>query len=118
MPTQDVDCLFCKIARGDIPAVFVHEDDRLVAFNDINPQAPTHVLVIPRCHISTMNYLTPADDNLVGEMVRRAAAIAASIGHDTRGYRMVLNCNADAGQTVFHIHLHLLAGRRLEWPPG
>ena len=118
MSTQDADCLFCKIARGDISAALVHEDDRLVAFDDINPQAPTHVLVIPRRHISTINDLTPSDDDLVGEMVRRAAAIAASLGHDARGYRTVLNCNADAGQTVFHVHLHLLAGRSLEWPPG
>ncbi len=118
MPTTSPNCLFCKIANGDIPATIVHQDDRLVAFNDINPQAPTHVLVIPRYHISTINDLAPDDDELVGKMVRRAAAIASSLGHDTRGYRSVLNCNADAGQTVFHIHLHLLAGRTFSWPPG
>lgn len=116
--TQDTACLFCKVARGDVPAAVVHEDDRLVAFKDINPQAPIHVLVIPRRHISTINDLTAADDDLVGEMVRRAAAIATALGYDARGYRTVLNCNADAGQTVFHIHLHLLAGRILKWPPG
>ncbi len=118
MSAENSDCLFCKIAGGDIPASIVFEDDRLVAFNDINPQAPTHVLVVPRRHISTINELAPDDDDLVGEMVRRAAAIASSLGHSARGYRAVLNCNADAGQTVFHIHLHLLAGRPLGWPPG
>ena len=118
MSTESADCLFCKIARGDIPATLVHEDDRLVAFNDVNPRAPTHVLIIPRRHISTINDLTEHEDDLVGEMVRRAAAIASSLGHGIRGYRTVFNCNADAGQTVFHIHLHLLAGRTLGWPPG
>jgi histidine triad (HIT) family protein len=112
------DCLFCKIIDGQIPATLVHQDDRLVVFKDINPQAALHVLVVPRRHIATLNDLQPADDGLVGEMVRRAAAIAAEHGHDARGYRTVFNCNADAGQTVWHIHLHLLAGRRLHWPPG
>lgn len=111
-------CLFCRIVSGEIPASKVYEDEEVVAFNDVNPQAPLHVLVIPRRHIATTNDLTPADDGLVGTMVRRAAAIAAEKGHDERGYRMLLNCNAEAGQTVFHIHLHLLAGRRLGWPPG
>jgi histidine triad (HIT) family protein len=112
------DCLFCKIAAGEIPATLVHKDEHLIAFKDINPQAPMHVLIVPRRHIATLNDLTPADDGLVGEMVRRAAALAVEHGHGDRGYRTVFNCNADAGQTVFHIHLHVLGGRSLHWPPG
>ena len=112
------DCLFCKIVNGEIPASLVYEGDRLVAFQDINPQAPTHILVIPRRHIATLNELSAGDEPLIGEMVRRAAAIAKERGHDVAGYRTVINCNADAGQTVFHIHLHLLAGRGMTWPPG
>jgi histidine triad (HIT) family protein len=112
------DCLFCKIVAGHIPAAIVYQDDRIIAFKDINPQAPTHLLVIPRRHISTLNEVTADDDGLVGEIVRRAAALAADSGHDARGFRTVFNCNADAGQTVFHIHLHLLGGRRFSWPPG
>lgn len=112
------DCLFCKLAAGEIPASIVYDDARLVAFKDITPQAPTHILVIPRRHISTLNDLGPEDDGLVGEMTRRAAAIAKEQGLAERGYRVLFNCNADAGQTVFHIHMHLLGGRRLGWPPG
>ena len=112
------DCLFCKIIAGEIPGAIVHSSDRIVAFKDINPQAPTHVLVLPRRHIATLNDLTEADDALVGELVRTAAAIAKKNGHAEAGYRTVFNCNADAGQTVFHIHLHLLGGRKLSWPPG
>ena len=111
-------CLFCRIAAGEVPASKVYEDEDVVAFNDINPQAPLHVLVIPKRHIATTNDLTPEDDGLVGMLVRRAAAIAAEKGYAARGYRTVLNCNAEAGQTVFHIHLHLLAGRVMGWPPG
>lgn len=112
------DCVFCKIIAGSIPASIVYQDDRLVVVNDINPQAATHVLVVPRRHIATLNDLSEQDDDLVGEMIRRAAAIARERGHADHGYRTVFNCNADAGQTVFHIHLHLLGGRRLAWPPG
>jgi histidine triad (HIT) family protein len=112
------DCLFCKIAAGEIPATLVHQDDRLIAFKDINPQAPMHVLVVPRRHIATLNDLTDADDGLVGEMIRRAGALARENGYADRGYRTVFNCNADAGQTVFHIHLHVLGGRAMKWPPG
>ena len=112
------DCLFCKIAAGTIPASVVYQDDRVVAFKDINPQAPMHVLIVPRRHISSLNALQGEDDGLVGEMVRRAAALAAENGYAERGYRTVFNCNADAGQTVFHIHLHVLGGRSLTWPPG
>jgi histidine triad (HIT) family protein len=112
------DCLFCKIVGGQIPARFVHEDHELVAIRDINPQAPLHVLIIPRRHIGTLNDLGPHDDGLVGSMHRAAAAIAKEHGHAEDGYRTVFNCNRAAGQTVFHIHLHLLAGRGLAWPPG
>ena len=111
-------CLFCRIVAGEVPANLVHQDDRLVAFRDINPQAPLHVLVIPRRHVATLNDLSEADDDLVGEMVRRAAVIARDEGLGERGYRTVFNCHADAGQTVFHIHLHVLGGRALGWPPG
>ena len=112
------DCLFCKIVAGGIPASIVFQNDDVVAFKDITPRAPTHVLIIPRRHIGSLNDLTPDDDALVGEMVRAAAAIAKEQGLAERGYRTVFNCNADAGQTVFHIHLHLLGGRTMGWPPG
>ncbi len=112
------DCLFCKIVKGEIPASVIYRDDRVVAFNDINPQAPLHALVIPVEHIDSLNALSGDHDGIVGEMVRRAAAIARERGYADGGYRAVFNTNADAGQTVFHIHLHLLAGRRLGWPPG
>jgi histidine triad (HIT) family protein len=112
------DCLFCRIATGQVPASVVYEDERLIAFNDINPQAPTHVLLIPRRHIATLNDLGPEDDGLIGEMTRRAAAIAVERGISAKGFRTVFNVNQDAGQTVFHIHLHLIGGRRLGWPPG
>jgi histidine triad (HIT) family protein len=112
------DCLFCKIIGGQTPGAIVYQDDRIVAFKDINPQAPTHVLVVPRRHIATLNELTAEDDGLVGELVRRGAALAKAAGHAEGGYRTVFNCNADAGQTVFHIHLHVLGGRTMTWPPG
>jgi len=111
-------CLFCRIAAGEIPVSKVYEDADVLAFNDINPQAPLHVLVIPRRHIATTNDIAESDQALVGQLVRRAAAIAAEKGYADRCYRTVFNCNAEAGQTVFHIHLHLLAGRSLTWPPG
>jgi histidine triad (HIT) family protein len=113
-----MECLFCRIASGEIPSSKVYEDDEVFAFNDINPQAPLHVLVIPRRHIATTNDLAAGDDALVGTLVRRAAAIAAEKGYAARGYRTVVNCNAEAGQTVFHVHVHLLAGRPMRWPPG
>jgi histidine triad (HIT) family protein len=111
-------CLFCRIVSGEIPAKKVFEDDDVVAFEDINPQAPLHVLVVPRTHVATLNDLGGDHDRLVGVMVRRAAAIAEERGVSARGYRTVFNCNGDAGQTVFHLHLHLLGGRSLAWPPG
>ena len=112
------DCLFCRISAGEIPATLIHQDDELIAFSDINPQAPLHALVVPRRHVATLNDLTPGDDALVGSMFRRAAAIAAQQGYADRGYRTVFNCNREAGQSVFHIHLHVLGGRSFDWPPG
>lgn len=111
-------CLFCRIIAGEIPSTRVYEDADLVAFNDINPQAPMHVLIVPKRHIATVNDLTAADDGLTGAMVRCAAAIARERGVADSGFRTVFNCNAAAGQTVFHIHLHALGGRTLGWPPG
>jgi histidine triad (HIT) family protein len=111
-------CLFCKIIAREIPGAIVYEDDTVLAFNDINPQAPTHVLVVPKQHIETLNDLQPEHDRLVGELVRRAAAIANERGISAAGFRTVFNTNREAGQTVFHIHLHLLGGRSLGWPPG
>jgi histidine triad (HIT) family protein len=110
------DCLFCRIVRKEIPATIVAEDDHCVAFRDINPQASTHVLVIPRAHVASLNDVT--NSALVGQMHLLAAEIARAEGLSERGYRTVINTNADAGQTVFHIHLHLLGGRRMGWPPG
>ena len=112
------DCLFCKIVSGKLPASRVYEDDEVIAINDIDPQAPLHVLLIPRRHIATTNDLTPQDDGLVGKMLRTAAAIAGERGYAASGYRTVFNCQRGAGQSVFHIHLHLLAGRNFTWPPG
>ncbi len=112
------DCLFCKIRDGQIPAKSVYSDDHVFAVRDINPQAPTHVLVIPRKHIATMNELEPADEQLVGHMFTAARAIAAADGHAEVGWRALFNVNRGAGQTVFHIHLHVLGGRPFAWPPG
>ena len=112
------DCLFCKILTGDIPADIVYEGDTAIAFQDINPKAPTHVLIIPRKHIATINDIEPDDQMIVGSLFSVGRHIAAQQGFDGEGYRVVMNCNEAAGQTVFHIHLHLLAGRELSWPPG
>ena len=112
------DCIFCKIVTKDILASLVYEDDHLIAFPDINPQAPTHILIIPKKHISTLNELSVDNHQIVGAMIYRATEIARELGHTESGYRTVFNCNKDAGQTVFHIHLHLLGGRSLKWPPG
>ncbi len=111
-------CLFCRIIAGEIPGTILYQDDRLVVLQDINPQAPLHALVIPRKHVATLNDLSPEDDGLIGEMLRRAAIVAREHGVADRGYRAVFNCNREAGQTVFHIHLHVLGGRSLAWPPG
>ena len=112
------DCLFCKIIDRTIPAGLVYEDERVIAFNDINPQAPTHVLIVPKRHIATLNDVGTEEDQLVGELVRTAATIAKDRGLSAGGFRTVFNTNRDAGQTVFHIHLHLLGGRSMAWPPG
>jgi histidine triad (HIT) family protein len=112
------DCLFCRILAGEIAVKPVYEDENLIVIKDINPQAPLHVLVIPKAHIASLNDLAPEHDALVGALFRRAAAIAKEHGYSERGFRTVFNTNRDAGQSVFHIHLHLLAGRSLGWPPG
>lgn len=115
---SEKDCLFCKIVKGDIPADIIHESATTIAFRDINPQASTHVLVIPRKHIATINDLGQDDRQLVGDLYLAAKEIATQEGIAEEGYRAVINCNAGAGQTVFHIHLHILGGRALSWPPG
>lgn len=112
------DCLFCKIIAGDVPSTEVYSDDEFYAFRDINPGAPTHCLVVPRKHIARITDLTEEDDALLGRMFRRANKIAAAEGVVDPGFRYVINCNEDGGQSVFHIHLHILGGRRLAWPPG
>ncbi|MBI5546449.1 MAG: histidine triad nucleotide-binding protein [Deltaproteobacteria bacterium] len=111
-------CIFCRIRDDELPARKVYEDELVVAFEDLNPQAPTHVLVIPRRHIATLNDLQPDDEPLVGHMLAVGAKMAAQRGHAARGWRAVFNNQREAGQTVFHIHLHVLGGRPMEWPPG
>lgn len=112
------DCIFCRIAAGEMDADIVHEDDHVVAFRDINPQAPTHILVIPREHVARVDDLEERHTDLVGRLFLAAAKLAAGDGVDETGYRLVMNTGAGAGQSVFHIHLHLLGGRPLSWPPG
>ncbi len=112
------DCLFCKILNGEIPADIVYESDSAIAFRDINAQAPTHVLIIPRKHIATINDLDDEDQEVVGSLYLAAKDIARAEGISDEGYRAVMNCNEGAGQSVFHIHLHVLGGRALSWPPG
>ncbi len=109
------DCLFCRIAKKEIPSAIVHEAPDWLAFRDIHPQAPTHVLVIPRKHVPTVNELGAAD---AGMLVEAAKTVARQEGLADRGYRLVFNCNAEAGQTVFHVHVHVLGGRGMKWPPG
>jgi len=117
MPSH-ANCLFCRIAAGEIPAKKVHEDADVIAFNDINPQAPTHVLVIPRRHIASLDAMTDADAATIGTTVLKATQIARDLHLDADGYRLVVNNGEGAGQTVFHIHFHLLGGRAFGWPPG
>ena len=112
------DTLFAKITGREIPANIVFEDDDVLAFRDINPQAPQHVLFIPKRAIATLNDLVPGDAELAGKLVLAAAAFAKREGFAESGYRVVFNCNGDGGQSVYHIHLHLLAGRQMQWPPG
>ena len=110
------DCLFCKMASGEIKPDVVYEDDRVLAFRDIHPQAPSHVLIIPKCHVAGLNDLQ--DAGLGGHLLNTAAEVAKQQGFAESGYRTVINCNDDGGQTVHHLHLHLLGGRRMHWPPG
>ena len=113
-----MDCLFCKVIKRNIPSEIVFEDDDLMAFNDIAPQAPIHKLIVPKRHIATLNELNDSDDQLIGKIIRSAAKIARDCDVAEDGYRTVFNCNGEGGQTVFHIHCHLLAGRQMAWPPG
>lgn len=112
------DCLFCKMVVGEIKPNVVYEDDSVLAFRDINPQAPTHVLVVPKRHVSTINDLKPTDADLIGQLYLAAKQVAEQEGIAAEGYRTVMNCNAGAGQSVFHIHLHVMGGRNMQWPPG
>ena len=112
------DCLFCKIVKGEVPSKKVHEDERILAFEDIQPQAPTHTLIIPKKHIATLNEIEEADRDLLGDIVLVARKIAREKGLSEEGYRLVVNCLESAGQAVFHIHFHLLGGRTFHWPPG
>lgn len=110
------DCLFCKIAAGEIKPEIVFEDDQIIAFRDIHPQAPVHILIIPKRHITNLNEIE--DVSLAGQLLQAAVRIAKAEGVAENGYRTVINCNADGGQTVYHLHVHLLGGRQLQWPPG
>ena len=112
------DCLFCGISKKEIDADILYEDDALLAFRDINPQAPVHILIVPRVHISTLNDLRPEHGELLGQLMLAAPKIARDQGVDDDGYRLVLNCQEGAGQSVFHLHMHLLGGRGMSWPPG
>ena len=116
--TTQPDCIFCKIVAGEIPAKKVYEDERALAFRDINPQAPTHALVIPRAHVASLEEAGEDDEAMLGHLLRVAARVAREEGHAETGYRTVINTGAGAGQTVFHIHVHVLGGRTLTWPPG
>lgn len=113
-----MDCIFCKIIKGEIPAKIVYQDKDIIAFNDIHPRAPIHQLIIPKKHIATLNDLTEDESALAGHMLLTARRLAAKANIEKSGYRAVFNCNSDGGQEVFHLHLHLLGGRSLHWPPG
>jgi histidine triad (HIT) family protein len=111
-----MDCLFCKIASGTLPANIVYHDEEIVAFDDIYPKAPQHKLIIPRKHIATLNDLTPEEGDLLGRMTLIAKKLAAEFKIDESGYRVLINCNSDGGQVIYHLHMHLLGGRALHWP--
>lgn len=113
-----MNCLFCKIVAGDIPADIVYQDDKVLAFRDITPQAPVHLLIIPKKHIAALSELEDQDTELVGYVTKVATQLAAAEGLADEGYRVVMNCNQAGGQTVFHLHMHLLGGRQMHWPPG
>ena len=112
------ECIFCKIVAGEIPASKVYDDDQVLAFNDINPQAPTHVLVIPKRHIESLATVAPDDGQLLGHLLTTASRLARETGLAERGYRVVLNIGQDGGMAVYHLHAHILGGRRMDWPPG
>jgi histidine triad (HIT) family protein len=116
-PGLMMDCLFCNIACGETPANLIYENESVVAFQDINPQAPVHFLIIPREHIATANDIQPGS-TIIAELYEAAQVLARDLGIDETGYRLVMNCNGEGGQEVYHIHLHLLGGRQMEWPPG
>ncbi len=111
-------CLFCKIAAGEIPAKLVYEEKHIIAFHDIAPQAPHHILIIPRKHIATINDIQLEDNELIGDMMLVAKKLAADLKMADPGYRVIMNCNQNGGQAVYHIHFHLLGGRQMGWPPG
>jgi histidine triad (HIT) family protein len=111
-------CIFCKIVDGDVPAEIVHSSDHVLAFRDTNPQAPTHILLIPKEHVTSVRELKRGHDGMLGELLRAAAHLARAEGIDRSGWRVVTNVGADAGQTVHHLHVHLLGGRQMSWPPG
>jgi histidine triad (HIT) family protein len=113
-----VSCLFCEIVAGRIPARVAFQDDEIIAFHDINPQGPVHILVVPKRHVTSLIELAPGDDGMVGSLVRRARDLALEAGLGERGFRLVFNCGEEAGYSVYHIHLHLVGGRKLGWPPG
>ena len=115
---SDTNCLFCRIVGGEIPAKIAHQGDDLIAFHDINPQAPVHVLVVPKRHIASIAVMQDADADIVGKLFVTARDLAQQLGVATSGYRLVINAGANAGQTVDHIHLHILGGRHMKWPPG
>ena len=112
------DCIFCKIAQHEVNSRIVFENERVVAFHDLFPAAPTHLLIIPKQHFTTLNDVPASEAALLGELITPATALAKELNLADDGYRVVMNCNQDGGQSVYHIHLHLLAGRRLSWPPG
>jgi len=112
------ECIFCKIINGEIPAKIIHQDEKVIAFDDLNPQAPIHKLIVPRQHIATLNDVNPKDKEIMGHMLYIAKQLADELNIAEQGYRTLINCNADGGQVVFHIHLHLLGGRPMHWPPG
>jgi histidine triad (HIT) family protein len=115
---RDKNCLFCRIVSGEIPATIIHETPETVAIKDINPQAPYHVLILPKEHVASLNEVSNAQVNLLGRMTYVAAELAKAAGYADTGYRTVINTGVQGGQTVFHLHLHLLAGRQFHWPPG
>lgn len=113
-----MECIFCKIINKEIPSNIVFEDEKVIAFHDINPQAPYHILVVPKKHVDTLLDFTEEDKELIGHVYLVIKKIAHELGFAQRGYRVVVNCKEEAGQTVFHVHFHVLAGRKMEWPPG